>query len=111
MVAAHRHKAALGALLDDNWVQHKRLHASCTSPLLEGYYDALAGLVDGGKTILMVTHDDDLAQRVSRTVTIADGQIVDDVKRTRRNGTAHPATTAHPAASAAPVAAAEVAHA
>ncbi|MCB0105706.1 MAG: ATP-binding cassette domain-containing protein, partial [Caldilineaceae bacterium] len=77
--------------------------------------DAVFGLfeqlVDGGKTILMVTHDDDLAQRVSRTVTIADGQIVDDVKRTRRNGTAHPATTAHPAVSAAPVAAAEVAHA
>lgn len=37
-------------------------------------------LVAGGKTILMVTHDDDLAQRVSRTVTIADGQIIDDVQ-------------------------------
>jgi len=51
--------------------------------------DAVFGLfeqlVDGGKTILMVTHDDDLAQRVSRTVTIADGQIVNDVKRTRHS--------------------------
>jgi len=77
--------------------------------------DAVFGLfeqlVDGGKTILMVTHDDDLAQRVSRTVTIADGQIVDDVKRARRNGAGHPAATAHLAVSAAPVAAAEVAHA
>lgn len=35
-------------------------------------------LVDEGKTILMVTHDDDFAHRVTRTVTIADGAIVDD---------------------------------
>jgi putative ABC transport system ATP-binding protein len=35
-------------------------------------------LVDTGKTILMVTHDDDLAHRVTRTVTIADGEIVGD---------------------------------
>lgn len=52
--------------------------------------DAVFGLfeqlVDGGKTILMVTHDDDLAQRVSRTVTIADGQIINDVKRARQSG-------------------------
>jgi len=40
-------------------------------------------LVDGGKTILMVTHDDDLAERVTRTVTIADGRIVDDVRTQR----------------------------
>lgn len=42
-------------------------------------------LVDGGKTILMVTHDDDLAQRVTRTVTIADGEIVDDSRSARRS--------------------------
>lgn len=35
-------------------------------------------LVEGGKTILMVTHDEDMAQRVTRTVTIADGAIVRD---------------------------------
>ena len=35
-------------------------------------------LVSGGKTILMVTHDDDLAHRVTRNVTIADGSIVGD---------------------------------
>ncbi len=34
-------------------------------------------LVNQGKTILMVTHDPDLAKRVSRAVNIADGQIVD----------------------------------
>ena len=35
-------------------------------------------LVSNGKTILMVTHDEDLAKRVSRTLTIADGEIVGD---------------------------------
>jgi putative ABC transport system ATP-binding protein len=39
-------------------------------------------LVAQGKTILMVTHDDELAHRVPRTVTIADGLIVGDVVRT-----------------------------
>jgi putative ABC transport system ATP-binding protein len=38
-------------------------------------------LVAEGKTILMVTHDDELARQVQRTVTIADGQIVDEVRR------------------------------
>jgi putative ABC transport system ATP-binding protein len=35
-------------------------------------------LVDGGKTILMVTHDNDLAKRARRTVVLADGKIVDE---------------------------------
>jgi putative ABC transport system ATP-binding protein len=35
-------------------------------------------LVAQGKTFLMVTHDDDLAKRMSRTITIADGQLVSD---------------------------------
>lgn len=35
-------------------------------------------LVNRGKTVLMVTHDPDLAQRASRLVKIADGQIVED---------------------------------
>ena len=33
-------------------------------------------LVDNGKTIVMVTHDNDLANRASRTITLADGKIV-----------------------------------
>jgi putative ABC transport system ATP-binding protein len=33
-------------------------------------------LVENGKTILMVTHDNDLARRATKTITIADGQIV-----------------------------------
>jgi putative ABC transport system ATP-binding protein len=38
-------------------------------------------LVDEGKTILMVTHDRDLASRVTRTVHLADGEIVDEEQR------------------------------
>ncbi len=34
-------------------------------------------LVDGGKTILVVTHDNDLAKRAGRTILLADGEIVD----------------------------------
>lgn len=40
-----------------------------------------ARLVDGGKTILMVTHDMDLAQRTLRTVVIADGEILEEIRR------------------------------
>lgn len=49
----------------------------------DSIFSLFEGLVDGGKTILMVTHDDDLAQRVTRTVTIADGRIVDDIRTAR----------------------------
>ena len=54
-------------------------------------------LVAGGKTILMVTHDDDLAHRVTRTVTIADGEIVGDERSApawQQNGA--PATAIQP---------------
>ena len=35
-------------------------------------------LINEGKTILMVTHDEDLASRATRTVVIADGKILSD---------------------------------
>ena len=35
-------------------------------------------LVDGGKTVLMVTHDDDLAARAQRIIVLADGLIVNE---------------------------------
>jgi len=41
-------------------------------------FELFGRLVDEGKTILMVTHDDDQARRVSRTVIIADGEIVNE---------------------------------
>ncbi|MCL2537782.1 MAG: ABC transporter ATP-binding protein, partial [Coriobacteriia bacterium] len=37
-------------------------------------------LVEGGKTIVMVTHDNDLARRVTRSLHVADGRITGDVK-------------------------------
>jgi len=40
-------------------------------------------LVDEGKTILMVTHDRDLAQRTLRTVVLSDGEIVNQTKNHR----------------------------
>jgi putative ABC transport system ATP-binding protein len=36
-------------------------------------------LISEGKTILMVTHDNELASRITRTIVIADGRIVDEV--------------------------------
>ncbi len=44
-------------------------------------FDLFVSLAQGGKTIVMVTHDDELARRTQRTVTIADGLIVDEVRR------------------------------
>ncbi len=40
-------------------------------------------LVDGGKTILMVTHDADLARQVTRAVVLRDGEVVDEVTNHR----------------------------
>lgn len=39
-------------------------------------FDLFASLAAAGKTIVMVTHDDELARRTRRAVTIADGLIV-----------------------------------
>ncbi len=44
----------------------------------EVIFELFGKLVSEGKTILMVTHDDDQAKRVSRTVLIADGEIVNE---------------------------------
>jgi putative ABC transport system ATP-binding protein len=49
------------------------------SKTAEGVLQLFEGLVEQGKTILMVTHDQDLARRVMRTIDLADGEIVDDV--------------------------------
>jgi putative ABC transport system ATP-binding protein len=51
------------------------------SKTADAVFNLFEELVDGGKTILMVTHDDDLASRVTRAVTIADGLIVSDEQR------------------------------
>jgi ABC-type lipoprotein export system ATPase subunit len=47
------------------------------SKTADAVFHVFEQLVDEGKTILMVTHDLDLASRVTRTVHLADGVIVD----------------------------------
>ena len=42
----------------------------------EAVFQLFARMVDNGKTILMVTHDDEMAHQVRRTITLTDGQIV-----------------------------------
>jgi ABC-type lipoprotein export system ATPase subunit len=44
----------------------------------ERIFTLFKSLVSGGKTVLMVTHDSDLARRVDRTILISDGQIVNE---------------------------------
>jgi putative ABC transport system ATP-binding protein len=39
-------------------------------------FELFQTLVAGGKTIVMVTHDNDLANRATRTVTVSDGEII-----------------------------------
>lgn len=44
----------------------------------ETVFELFQSLVDEGKTILMVTHDDELAARAPRIVTLSDGLLVDE---------------------------------
>ncbi|HEX5690053.1 MAG TPA: cyclic nucleotide-binding domain-containing protein, partial [Roseiflexaceae bacterium] len=48
------------------------------SKTAEAVFQMFEQLVDQGKTIVMVTHDQDLAKRVTRTVIIADGEVIDE---------------------------------
>jgi putative ABC transport system ATP-binding protein len=48
------------------------------SATAESVFHLFEELVAGGKTILMVTHDGELAARAARTITIADGELVGD---------------------------------
>ncbi|MCP4357687.1 MAG: ATP-binding cassette domain-containing protein [Chloroflexi bacterium] len=41
-------------------------------------FDLFEKLVQQGKTIFMVTHDKDMAQRVNRTIILSDGEIIDE---------------------------------
>ena len=43
-----------------------------------GVFDLFAGLVEQGKTMLMVTHDKELAHRVPRVIEIIAGKITRD---------------------------------
>ncbi len=46
----------------------------------DAIFELFQTLIENDKTILMVTHDNELASRVTRTITIADGLIVDEVR-------------------------------
>jgi ABC-type lipoprotein export system ATPase subunit len=48
------------------------------SKTAEQIFTLFQSLVDGGKTIIMVTHDRDLAKKVGRTILIADGQVIEE---------------------------------
>ncbi|MDR3577313.1 MAG: ATP-binding cassette domain-containing protein [Anaerolineaceae bacterium] len=42
----------------------------------ENIFEIFEGLVQGGKTIIMVTHDPNLAKRTSRTLLLCDGEVI-----------------------------------
>lgn len=48
------------------------------SKTAELVFDVFGRLVDKGKTIMMVTHDRDLAKKVQRTLVISDGEIIEE---------------------------------
>ena len=48
------------------------------SKTAEKIFSLFENLVVGGTTILMVTHDSDLARRVNRTILISDGEVVNE---------------------------------
>jgi putative ABC transport system ATP-binding protein len=54
------------------------------SKTADAVFHLFEDLVDGGKTIVMVTHDYDLASRVTRIITLADGEIIDEQIREKK---------------------------
>ncbi|WJH35130.1 ATP-binding cassette domain-containing protein [Paenibacillus sp. CC-CFT747] len=51
---------------------------SLDSKTAESVFGLFRTLADSGKTVVMVTHDNDLAQKVRRTVVVADGEVVSE---------------------------------
>jgi putative ABC transport system ATP-binding protein len=49
----------------------------------EAVFSLFTDLVDTGKTILMVTHDADLARQVTRAVILGDGEVINEVVNQR----------------------------
>jgi putative ABC transport system ATP-binding protein len=49
----------------------------------ESIVELFGQLVAQGKTIVMITHEADLAQRATRTITLADGQIVEEIENAK----------------------------
>ena len=53
------------------------------SQTAEAVFRLFTDLVEAGKTILMVTHDADLARQVTRAVSLGDGEVIDEVVNQR----------------------------
>jgi putative ABC transport system ATP-binding protein len=64
------------------------------SKTAEAVFHLFESLIDEGKTILMVTHDEDLTRRATRTVIITDGRISSDVANTDQPAADEEAETA-----------------
>jgi putative ABC transport system ATP-binding protein len=77
----HQQRAAIARALanDPPIVVADEPTGNLDSRAAEAIFGLFEALVGRGKTILMVTHDDELAARVPRTVILADGLIEDDV--------------------------------
>lgn len=56
------------------------------SKTAKAMFDLFERLTQHGKTVVMVTHDPSLAKRVSRTVIIADGEVVSDYESSGMEG-------------------------
>lgn len=42
-------------------------------------FEIFDGLVEEGKTVILITHDREVGKRVKRCITMADGRIIDDI--------------------------------
>ncbi|MFC0216165.1 ATP-binding cassette domain-containing protein [Paenibacillus chartarius] len=51
---------------------------SLDSKTADSIFGLFARLVENGKTVVMVTHDNDLAKKVQRSIIVADGEIVNE---------------------------------
>jgi putative ABC transport system ATP-binding protein len=80
----HQQRAAIARALanDPPIVVADEPTGNLDSGTADAVFALFESLVAKGKTILMVTHDQDLAGRVHRTLTLVDGEIVDEVGRT-----------------------------
>ena len=79
----HQQRAAIARALatDPPIVVADEPTGNLDSRTADAVFQLFETLVTGGKTILMVTHDRELASRVQRTLTLADGEIVDEESR------------------------------
>lgn len=79
----HQQRAAIARALanDPPIVVADEPTGNLDSRTADAVFGLFESLVAGGKTILMVTHDDELASLVPRSITLADGLIVDEVVR------------------------------